>query len=103
MYDDQSFYAKQMTLGIPLREMPPWPTRRGRPRGPAYAITAAEFEQRMVSMIRKLEKNGDPTNQGRVATALHMSLSTLQNYCKWFVLDDATLVQRARDEARSSS
>jgi hypothetical protein len=102
MYEDQTFYAHQMALGKPLREMPPWPTRRGRPRGPAYAISAAEFEQRVISMIQKLEKNGTPTNQGRVARALNMSLSTLQNYCQWFLrLDYQELVQRARDEARS--
>jgi hypothetical protein len=53
-------------------------------------------------MIQKLEKNGTPTNQGRVARALNMSLSTLQNYCQWFLrLDYQELVQRARDEARS--
>lgn len=100
MSADQAFYAYQMVLGKPLREMPPWPTRRGRPRGPAYAITTSEFEQRVITMIQKLEKHQMPTSKARVATALDMSLSTLDNYCRWFRLDYKALAQRARDEAR---
>lgn len=45
MSEDQTFYAYQMVLEKPLREMPPWPTRRGRPRGGPFRDRAHCLER----------------------------------------------------------
>jgi hypothetical protein len=72
-------------------------SRRGRPAQAAYAVSGADFRQKLLATMQSLDKHQIPATQARVATAMHLSLRTLQNYCQRFGVDYGAVVRQVRE------